>query len=428
MRFGQRAVAWAAAAVLVTSGGAAPAAAARRAPAPCQNPSESGQVITATPWQQQWLAPERVWPFSTGAGIRVAVVDSGTDSSHPQLAGKVDRGFDMLSNSAGGDIDCVSHGTAVASIIAAQRVQGVGFAGIAPDARILPIRVSEREVVDGKASGQSVSPEGFADAIRLAADRGAKVINMSLTLYENSPAVAAAVRYAQAKDAVLVAAAGNLRENGNPVPYPAAYDGVIGVGAIDNDGGLDKVSQIGSYVDIVAPGGAVVAATRVRGHQEWTGTSFATPMVSATVALIRAAEPGLDADEVRQRLLATADPARGGAAQGYGNGVVDPYRAVTERLTDQPARAQQALPPLPDDPARAARADRWETIGLVAMWVALGLAAAVALIAAIALLTPYGRKRRWRPTRAAAQQSPKPDAETEEPEDVFFRVPTAPTS
>ncbi|GAB1640880.1 type VII secretion-associated serine protease mycosin [Krasilnikovia sp. MM14-A1259] len=422
-----------AASVVLGLMGAAPATAGphafhRYAPAGCsENAGEPGKVITQTPWQQQWLAPERVWPFSTGAGVRVAVIDSGTDASHPQLKGHVERGFDMLSNGAGGDVDCNSHGTAVASIIAAQRKPGIGFVGLAPDADILPIRVSEREADGDKGQGESVLPERFAEAIRKAVDSGATVINLSVTLYQNFPVVEDAVKYAVGKDVVLVAAAGNLHQNGkpDPVPYPAAYDGVIGVGAIDQNGARVEKSQIGKYVDIVAPGDQVVAATRVSGHNYWIGTSFATPMVSATVALMRSAEPKLSAAQVTQRLLATADPAHGGAAQGYGQGVVDPYRAVTERLTDAPAQAPQALPAVPNDPARAARAARWATIGQAGMWVALGLVAAALLVAVVALLAQFGRRRRWQPTRTATGPE-RPPAESDDPEEVFFRVPTAP--
>src|SRR4051794_1266704 len=123
----------AALAVLVLLG-AVVATPARAAPAACQSPAEPGRVIEQIPWPQRWLAPERVWPFSTGAGVRVAVVDSGSDAGHPQLKGQVLKGFDMLGGGTEGTVDCISHGTAVASIIAARRQPGVGFAGLAPGA------------------------------------------------------------------------------------------------------------------------------------------------------------------------------------------------------------------------------------------------------------------------------------------------------
>ncbi|BCJ59707.1 type VII secretion-associated serine protease mycosin [Micromonospora endophytica] len=395
------------------------------APGYCQSPSDPGEVNTETPWHQRWLAPQRVWPFSTGAGVRVAVIDSGTDGSHPQLTGRVTTGFDPLHGTFRGDVDCVSHGTAVASIIAARQRNGVGFHGLAPDATIVPIRVSER--IAGEVDGEEVSATVFAQAIRQAVDDGADVINLSVTLYRQDPEVEAAVRYAVERDVVLVAAVGNQhREEGpDPVPYPAAYDGVIGVGAVDATGTRIAKSQVGPYVDIVAPGGAVVAATHVSGHAVYEGTSFATPMVSATAALIRSAEPRLSAKEVTRRLLATADPVPGNADQGYGRGVVNPYRAVTERLTSAAPVAQPPLPEVRYDAAAQERADRWAWFGRVALWIGLALAVLAAGVAALAALLPRGRRTRWRPTRPSAP--PPAGSEIDEPEEIFFQVPTSMT-
>lgn len=400
---------------------------ATAAPGSCANPSEPGQIISDTPWHQQWLSPRRVWPFSTGAGVSVAVVDSGSDGSHPQLDGQVAPGFDALRGSSGADFDCVSHGTAVASLIAARPQEGIGFHGMAPEATIVPFRVSEQAGNEGdEAQGESVSPEVFAQAIRRATDNGADVINMSVTLYRPYPAVESAIRYAQAKDVVLVAAAGNLHRNGeypDPVPYPAAYDGVIGVGAIDEQGTRVKQSQVGPYVDVVAPGGAVVAATRVKGHDVWSGTSFATPLVSATAALIRAAEPQLSASQVSRQLLGTADPARGGPEQGYGQGVLSPYRAVTERLR---SAAPVAAAPLPEPSYNAAvqeRTQRWEDFRRSALWGGLLVAAIALVVGAVVSLLPRGRRLRWRPTRPGEPSPSGP--EIDEPEEAFFRVPSS---
>ncbi len=400
---------------------------ARADPTICRNPSDPGEMNIETPWHQRWLAPQRVWPFSTGARVKVAVIDSGTDSTHPQMAGRVAAGFDALRDAPGGDVDCVSHGTAVASIIAAGRMEGVGFYGLAPDATIVPIRVSERNANEQPGTGgDTVTSEVFARAIRRAVDEGAKVINMSVTLYYWDKDVEQAVRYAVDRDVVLVAAAGNQHQDGarpDPVPYPADFDGVIGVGAVDQNGARIRQSQIGPYVDVVAPGGAVVAATRVFGHSVWDGTSFAAPMVSATAALIRAAEPNLSAKEVTRRILATADPARGDAEAGYGSGVVNPYRAVTERLTSAAPVAQPPLPDVPYDAAAEARAERWAVFGRWALWIGLPLAVLAVGVAVLAALLPRGRRTRWRPTRPSAPPAPMP--EIDEPEEAFFRVPTS---
>ncbi len=401
-----------------------PVTPAAAAPA-CENPNDPGYVVAQSPWAQSWLAPERVWPFSTGAGVTVAVIDSGSDGNHPQLAGKVLAGFDFLRNAAGADYDCVSHGTAVASIIAAQRVQGVGFQGLAPGVRILPVRVSDREVdSDGKASGETVDPARFAKSIRYAVDQGANVINLSLVLYDDVASVRAAVQYALANNVVVVAAVGNAHDDQrpDPVPYPAAYDGVIGVGAITQDGSRVSRSQIGKYVDLVAPGGAVLAATRVRGHAYWDGTSFATPFVSATAALVRSANPKLGPAEVAQRLLATASPTRGGiGSTTHGRGVVDPYRAVTDQLaTEAPLPPEQVTPVVADPKAEAAAADRRDTNrrALVLAGVGGGL---TALILVTAFVLPRGRRRGWLPGRRppVVQAPVEEDAPVEATEALF---------
>jgi len=413
-------------ACLAAPGLVEPAAAA---PGQCRSPAKPGQPIRETPWHQKWLAPERVWPFSTGAGVRVAVIDSGTDASHPQLKGRVLPGFDVLSGKPGGNYDCVSHGTAVASIIAARRTEGIGFAGLAPDAKILPIRISEREVdASGKATGETVTPADLGEAIRQAVEQRARVINLSVVVHSSDDALEEAVEFARSKGVVLVAAVGNQHQNGerpDPLPFPAALDGVIGVGAIDEGGVRVKQSQVGPYVDLMAPGGAVVGATRAFGHNYWTGTSFATPMVSAAAALVLSAEPELTTDEVAQRLIATADPSRGGrGSQAYGAGVLNLYRAVTERLNTVPPVAQPPLPEVHQDPAAVARASRWRNVTELSIGLTLGLGVLTVVVVAFAYVLPRGRRRQWRPVRAPAPVTPRP-MEPDEPEEVFFRVPTS---
>ncbi|MDG4762747.1 type VII secretion-associated serine protease mycosin [Solwaraspora sp. WMMD406] len=401
------------------------------APGSCRSPVDPGQPIPQLPWHQRWLNAERVWPFSTGAGVRVAVVDSGVDDDHPQLAGQVATGFDALGDEPGGNVDCVSHGTAVASVIAARPVDGIGFHGLAPDVEILPVRVSERVSQqsgdDSRDGGPTVTAARFAQAIRWAVDNDADVINMSVTQYLPDSRVRDAITYALAEDVVVVAAAGNLHQSGerpDPPPFPAAYDGVLGVGAIDQQGLRVDNSQIGPYVDLVAPGGAVVAATRRSGHDVWSGTSFATPMVAATAALVRAAQPELTAAEVVHRILATVDPAAGAPEAGYGIGVVNPYRAVTERLTGQPPVAIAPMPDIPQDPAAIARAEHWSRLSQLAVGGAAGMAGVVAVVTVAVLMLPRGRRRRWRSTRHVP--APVAAVDVDEPDEAFFRVPGPP--
>ncbi|WP_344315464.1 type VII secretion-associated serine protease mycosin [Fodinicola feengrottensis] len=367
----------------------------------CNNPSPSRPVITQLPWAQQLFDLSRVWPYTTGAGVTVAVVDSGVDADHPQLRGAVLPGRDFyLVGTLPGNYDCASHGTAVASIIAARAASGVGFEGIAPGATILPVRIVDDAQSD---SGEAtpIDPNIVAKGIRYAADQGAKVINLSLAGYGNYGQIQDAVKYAQSRDALIVAAVGNGQaQTPDAISFPAAYPGVLGVGSIDINGARNADSQVGTYVSLVAPGTKVVGANRIAGHQYWDGTSFATPFVSGAAALVRAAYPKLTAPQVAQRLIATATVAPGGArSQEYGAGIVDPYRAVTDGLGGKP----QNLGPVivrPPSPAVVRAQHYWWQAGVGAKIVTAAVIAAVFLAAILAWALPRARRRKWRATLA----------------------------
>jgi membrane-anchored mycosin MYCP len=382
--------------------------------------------VSLLPWAQQLLQPQRAWPFSTGQGVTVAVVDSGVDADHPQLRqpGKVLRGRDFfLVGTLPGNYDCVSHGTAVAGIIAAGAAQGIGFQGVAPGARILPVRISDRETGDNGQT-QTIDPVVLARGIKYAVDQGAKVINLSMSGDQDQPAVRQAVAYAVKRDVVVVAAVGN-RQQGDSArfpSYPASYAGVLGVGAIDINGARASSSQIGPYVDIVAPGASVLGTTRVSGHSYLDGTSFAAPFVAGTAALVRSAWPKLTAAQVIQRLLATASPARGGNGSAqYGVGIVDPYRAVTEGMIGKPGRnLQPARIPLPDQQQLAVAA-WWRTAGIEARGLtglAIGAALLVMLLSSIIVA---GRRRRWFAARWSHAQRRGGSQDDLPPEYLFSR-------
>ncbi|MEW2330531.1 type VII secretion-associated serine protease mycosin [Micromonospora chersina] len=385
--------------LLVAGFPAAPAAA--RAPSACAAPPAPARPVAEQPWPQQRYAPDRLAPLATGAGVVVAVVDSGVDRSHPQLAGRVLDGVDFLDPGGDGTRDCAGHGTGVASIIAAAPRPGVAFRGLAPDARILPVRVSEQQVVEGRESGRTVGAADFARAIRWAVNHDADVVNLSVVLYADDPAVRTAIAYAVRRDVVVVAAAGNLHDSGDPRPYPAAYDGVLGVGAIGADGTRAAFSQTGPYVDLVAPGSDVLMAAPRQGHHRAEGTSYAAPFVAGTAALLRQYRPELDAAEVARRIVASADPAPG-RADGYGAGVLNPYRAVTES-TSGPAAGRGTAAALPvdrPDAAELARQARRTTARDRALLVA-GTAGAAALVVLLAVVLPRGARRRWHPAGPA---------------------------
>ncbi|GAA4523841.1 type VII secretion-associated serine protease mycosin [Amycolatopsis samaneae] len=407
---------------LQTTTGATPANAAPP-PGACHDPEPAHSPVPAQPWAQQLLAPERAWPYSRGAGVLVAVVDSGVDADHPQLnrPGKVVPGRDFyLAGALPGAFDCVSHGTGVAGIVAADPVPGIGFHGVAPDARILPVRISDRDVGD-QGEALRIDPQVVANGVRYAADQGAKVINLSLAGHDDFAVIRDAVAYATARDALVVAAAGNAQKDaGTELPsFPAAYDGVLGVGAVDIDGARLSASQIGRYVDLMAPGAKVLTATRAGGHSYVDGTSFAAPFVAGTAALVRAAWPRLSAAQVAQRLLATASPARGGAgSHAYGAGIVDPYRAVTDGLDPAKPAALPGYLPRPPDQARLDRAAAERATAGTAKWLTVAAVADLVLAALVAVVVPRGRRRRWRPGWASAV--PAEPVSTEPPEQIFL--------
>jgi subtilisin family serine protease len=250
----------------------------------------------------------------------------------------------------------------------------------------MPLRIIDRDVDD---SGRTtlLDPVLLARAIWYAADHGAGIVNLSLAGDQDNGYVRDAVAYARSKDVLVIAAAGNA-QNGTAahVSYPAGYDGVLGVGAVDQLGVRVSGSQVGSHVDVMAPGDKVLAPARAGGHAYWTGTSFATAFVSGTAALVRSEWPQLTADQVAERLRATATPGPGGR-DGYGAGLVNPYRAVTETMvSDRPA----AVPGLPRERAAAvprSTVDWTMPVGALIVMVVLVLGAAI---------VTRGRQAKWR--------------------------------
>lgn len=378
---------------------AAPAASLRLAT--CPTPSSGRSSVEVAGWPQQRYDLAAVSRITRGAGVTVAVVDSGVDASHPQLAEAVRDGGNFLPDAGTGLDDCVGHGTAVASIIAARPLPGAGLRGVAPASTILSIRVSDR-LRTGTGFVGTGDVTALVDGIRaaVAARPRPQVINLSISTTADTPALRSAIRAAHDADIVVVAAVGNAHDQGDPTPYPAAYDGVVGVGAIDATGARLASSQVGPYVDLVAPGGDVLTAVPHAGHAAQSGTSFAVPYVAATAALIRARWPELRRAEVVRRLLATADPPAGGQpSPDYGHGVVNPYRAVTEVLAPASGSADAAPTPVVAAPALA-DARRPGESSPRALGMAVALLLATGTVVALAVAAPAGRRRRWRPGRA----------------------------
>ncbi|MFF2271998.1 S8 family serine peptidase [Agromyces sp. NPDC058136] len=285
------------------------------------------------------LQPDLAWQRATGEGILVAVVDSGVDAGNAHLAPVVAGGVDLVGDGerADGLSDLDGHGTAIAGIIAAAAVPGSGVQGLAPGARILSIRVFRGTDEQSIEAGFGPSVERLAAGIRTAADRGAQIINVSLSDVPDSGALHEAVVYAHDRGSLVVASAGNRTTSASAADgprYPAAYPEALAVATSDANGQPTDASVHGPHVELAAPGQNVLTAARGAGDclyaADTPSSSFATAYASAAAALVAQANPGDGPDGWQYRLTASAtrsDPDHRTDALGWG--VVQPYDAIS---------------------------------------------------------------------------------------------------
>jgi subtilisin family serine protease len=321
-------------------------------------------------------APE-AWGVTPGnPGVVVAVVDTGMDVTHPELAGRVwtnpgevpgngrddDRngyvddvgGWDFtLDTGAMRDLD--GHGTHVSGIIAAQANNGTGVAGVAPGVRLMPLRFIG-------ASGDGAISDAV-DAIYYAVANGARVINASWGGGDYSQALADAIRYAGTRNVVFVTAAGNERANNDAVRnYPPAYrfGNTLSVAAVDASGRLASFSNFGARtVDVAAPGVDVLSTVPGGGYDTMDGTSMAAPFVSGVVALVASINPAATATQIVQWVTGTAKPLAGLAGRVASGGIVSAGRAVgaIPLPAAQVVRPPASVPAAPATPQAATLRD-----------------------------------------------------------------------
>ncbi|HEX4726336.1 MAG TPA: S8 family serine peptidase [Jatrophihabitans sp.] len=292
-------------------------------------------------WFDSWQVNHLWASGADGRGITVAVIDTGVQASVPELAGRVLPGTDLIGNGSDGridyDTDDFSHGTAMASIIVA-RSGRAGIEGLAPGAMVLPVSVPLRGVVrNGKPTANATSV-----AINYAADHGARIINLSLggvrDQSDDGPdpcpsTVQTAVLHALAKGALVVAASGNSGGNGSPVEEPGVCLGVVSVGAVDRQLQALPFSSRHPYLTVSAPGDSIPSLSRDSAYVG-EGTSQATAMTSAALALIWSKYPTETNRQVLTRLLSTTtDRGPAGRDSAYGIGVINPAAAIAAHLT-----------------------------------------------------------------------------------------------
>ncbi|SFD09660.1 S8 family serine peptidase [Streptomyces aidingensis] len=358
------------------------------------------------------LGLRQAWDLSTGAGVTVAVIDSGVDARHPGLADAVARGSEFTTSVTdergyhhgrpAWQRDCQGHGTAVAGLIAARHTEGERIAGIAPGATVYPVRLAGTGGVGGT-SDHMLAAAVDDDAVAA----GARIINLSLANAADRKPVREAIARAVGQGVLVVAAAGN-EGNANVSTgrmYPAAYDGVLAVGAVDAEGRPLDSSNAGPWVDIAGIGTPMtVLAPGGSGYRQAEGgTSLAAAQVSGAAALVLSRFPGLTARQVAGRLTGSASLLGGGVNDRTGAGLVDPFGALTHlggapgtdpvpgRLTVQPLPPQQPL-------LSATAAGALAVSGVLMLGVLLVLLAAPAVRRAA--------RRGWRPGTAPVPSDP----------------------
>ncbi|MGW2629606.1 S8 family serine peptidase [Streptomyces chattanoogensis] len=308
-------------------------------------PVASADQIRDDQWPLKAFKSDEIAKISTGRGVTVAVIDNGVNGGHPDLSGNVLPGKDFTADGPANRESKNNHGTTMAGAIAGHGHGpggSEGVKGLAPDAKILPLKMGDLD------RGDLTAPEdSFAEPLRYAVDHGVKIANMSFGGPSISEDEKAAIAYAVKHDVLLVVSAGN--EGSAVHSYPASAPGVLTVGAVGSDGKVWKKSNYGPQVLLTAPGVGIRSAGVTSPYGTGDGTSDSAAYVSGAAALIRAKFPHLSAGQVANRLTKTAlIPSGSGVTKTpddhYGYGVIRPLRALTEDIPAGPKNGPLKMP------------------------------------------------------------------------------------
>ncbi|GAA3727859.1 type VII secretion-associated serine protease mycosin [Spinactinospora alkalitolerans] len=371
------------------------------AAAPAAADTEAGN-LRYDQWGLEAVEAAEAWEESRGSGVTVALLDTGVDDTHPDLADTVTLGPDYTGQDLEpGDEHYGEHGTMMAGIIAANghgKEHSGGVMGVAPEAGILSIRVALEEDDPGRddPEARAARSEALAKGVRHAVDQGAQVISMSIGDasgdYEGSEAEQEAIDYAERSGVVVIASGGNGGAAGEPA-YPAAYDGVLAVGSVDADLRVSEFSSLQDHIALTAPGEEIATTGPGGRYLNATGTSAAAAFVTGVAALIRSAHPQLRPDQVVEALLAGAQPPAGAqTGGGYGAGVISAPEALAAA-----GRTAEDVPPF--NPELAQNGDDGLPVPAWTLWA--GAAALVLVLGAVgivllrrSMVNPYGLPER----------------------------------
>ncbi len=272
-------------------------------------------------WHLNKINAASAWDTTQGAGVTIAILDSGVDGTHPDLLPNLVPGYNAYDNNTDTS-DVCGHGTAVAGSAAARSNNGVGVAAVAGQAKIMPVRIAYLDTTSNSCYAYAST---IANGITWAADHGARVANVSYGPLAGNATIQNAAQYMKSKGGLVFISAGNDGIDENLTPTTT----LIAVSATDSNDALASWSSFGSFVSLSAPGAGIWTTSRGGIYQAWNGTSFAAPVAAGVAALMMSAAPGLDSSTIEQALFASSvDLGAAGRDPQFGYGRVDAYAAV----------------------------------------------------------------------------------------------------